>query len=88
MPSNIFIYQLPEKFPPLNPSDKLIIEDGTTKSVALSSIGVSVFSEGVNFRIKNGNLLQIKETQGANAGRFKSLVLYNGTLALSGGYEV
>jgi hypothetical protein len=87
MPSNIFIYQLPVKTT-VSPSDRLIVEDTSTYSVALSSLGSSVFSEGVNFRIKNGTVLQIKETQGANTGQYKTVILYNGTLALSGAYEV
>jgi hypothetical protein len=90
MPSNVFLYQLEEKTAPIDKSDRFLIEDvgaSTTKTTSLSSIGISIFSEGVNFRIKNGNVLQIKETQGADAGKFKTLVVYSGTIALSGGYE-
>lgn len=93
MPSNVFLYQLPDKPAPLNQGDKFLIEDvdaSETKTVCLSALGSSVFSTGTNFRIKDGQYLQLKEigpAAGANFGKFKTIVMYNGTLALSGAYE-
>lgn len=93
MPSNVFLYQLPEKLAPLDNSDKFLIHDvqsNETKVAAVSTFNQSVLSvlaQGVNFRIKNGNVLQIRETQGSNAGKYKTIVAYNDTLALSGAYE-
>lgn len=92
MPSNVFLYQLKQKGSPLNPGDRFLIEDNIsqeTRITPLSCIAESMFSTtGINFRIKNGNLLQIKEMgPSANVNKFRTIVSFNGTLALSGIYE-
>jgi hypothetical protein len=92
MPSNVFLYQLPEKTAPLSQGDKFLIEDidaAETKITPLSAIGVSVFEQGFNFRIKDGQYIQLKEmsTTSPNFGLYRNLVMFNGTVALSGVYE-
>jgi hypothetical protein len=86
MPSNVFMYQLPEKVN-IQQTDKFLLDDGEdTKIVALSTIGQTIFgndSPSHNFRIKDGQYLQIRDFQ-KNPNEWRTIIVFNGALALSG----
>ena len=80
------MYQLPVKTT-VSPSDVVLIDDGEdTKLAALSTIGRSIYgadSPTVNFRIKDGKYLQIRDFQKI-PNEWRTIIVYNGAIALSG----
>ena len=90
MPSNVFLYQLPLDVGPLSPADRFVLDDGTqTLSVQLSTIRESIFDASsipsdTNFRIKEGRTFQLKDMA---TGLWRTLVAFNGSIALSGAPE-
>lgn len=86
MPSNVFMYQLPVKST-VSQSDIFLLDNGVeTQVAALSTIGQAIFgteSPSINFRIKNGQYLQLRDFQ-KTPNVWRTIVVYNGALALSG----
>lgn len=90
MPSNVFLYQLPLDGGPLSSGDRFVIDDGTTTlAVQLSVLRDSIFdsssiSSNTNFRIKEGRTFQLRDMA---TGQWRTLVAFNGSIALSGAPE-